>query len=67
MKIYCNNCKKYLGEILNGSKLRKNIKHYCEECAETLESYQGFLNTPRNSAGDQQVFNDLMDIMKGKK
>lgn len=32
MKIYCNECGTYCGEIREGSKLRKGLKYVCSRC-----------------------------------
>lgn len=56
MKIYCVACNLYLGDIVAGSKLRKNILHVCGDCAElyNLIDY-GQKEEPKSSNGDATV------------
>ena len=51
MKIYCNGCGVYLGEIRD-AKLRKNIVHLCKDCFSTYRLKM----TPKT--------NDVPDFLK---
>ena len=33
MKIYCKNCNILVGDLLEGSKIRKGLVYLCEDCA----------------------------------
>ena len=54
MKIYCENCKKYCGEIRDAT-LRKNISFVCDTCFNTL-----FISKPKDYNINQS--NDILNV-----
>ena len=77
MKIYCTRCKILVGEILQGSKLRKGIKYLCTECEEAYKTLESLKNYEKGVGGVSGVSGDkskgydmpdfFEDLMKGKK
>jgi len=67
VKVYCR-CGFYLGEIVKGSKLHKDIVYLCGECMKKYETYEGLANyeksTSPNKGGN---FEDLFGGLFGKK
>ena len=53
MRIRCHKCHKYLGEIKEGSKLRKGMIMLCSQCGTVLthEADGDFMDMLRNITG----------------
>lgn len=60
MKIHCDECMKYLGEIRD-AKLRNGIVYQCAECAKQARQASAYLRMQKASRkGD-----DMPDFLRG--
>ena len=68
MKIYCNRCNKYLGNIKTGSSLRKGIVYLCTECNQAARIAESVMKdkikTDQGAGFD--IFDFFNNITKGK-
>ena len=73
MKIQCNKCKKDMGEILTGSRLRNGIVYLCEQCMDKYKVFEDLADygrgaEPKNDyKGTESIPDFLKDLLKGKK
>jgi hypothetical protein len=72
MKIYCDKCNKFMGNILSGSELRNGIVYLCTECHEVykvhedLASYSKGTQPSNDYKGSADMPDFFKDIFKGK-
>ena len=62
MNIYCNGCKRYLGEIRDG-KLMKGISYLCSKC----EIKRIASDMAKKNSYDPDISNFFNDIFNGSK
>ena len=61
MKIYCKRCSTHLGEIISGSRLKKDIAYHCGECTTKLEIAESAMKT--RGIGSNDKMDDLFRSM----
>lgn len=60
MTIYCNRCSKHLGEILSGSRLRKDIVYLCKECNDRAKIAESSMKVNSKAHPDKEFENDFL-------
>jgi hypothetical protein len=67
MKIHCNKCGFYLGEVLAGSNLHKGIIYLCTECMSEYDTYKGIADYKHGTSTTPSCPPGFEDLLKGFK
>ena len=66
MKIYCKDCNKFLGIVISGSQLHKDIVFLCDKCYDAYKVLKS-LKDYEKGTGKIEMPDFLNDLLKGAK